>query len=101
MVTSVNYPSPIFVNGYLCHNCTDVDYAKKNIDPNHPKDGPFGVNAPKLAKPAVGVQAPGAAQAGGVSAIGVNPAGQSVAASSAPSSNSPGGRPGGRVNLLV
>jgi hypothetical protein len=32
------------VNGYLCRNCTDVDYAKRNIDPEHPKDGPFGVN---------------------------------------------------------
>ena len=24
------------VNGYVCHNCTDVDYAKKGIDPSHP-----------------------------------------------------------------
>ncbi len=24
------------VNGYVCHNCTDVDYAKKGIDPAHP-----------------------------------------------------------------
>jgi hypothetical protein len=28
------------VNGYQCRNCTDVSYAKKNIDPAHPKDGP-------------------------------------------------------------
>ncbi|MCA3696605.1 hypothetical protein [Aquidulcibacter sp.] len=27
------------VNGYMCRNCTDVSYAKKNIDPAHPKDG--------------------------------------------------------------
>ncbi len=33
------------VNGYRCYNCTDVDYAKRNIDPAHPKDGPYGVNA--------------------------------------------------------
>jgi hypothetical protein len=32
------------VNGYFCRNCTDVDYAKRNIDPQHPKDGPFGIN---------------------------------------------------------
>lgn len=32
------------VNGYICHNCTDVDYAKRHIDPAHPHDGPFGVN---------------------------------------------------------
>ncbi len=28
------------VNGYSCRDCTDVSYAKKNIDPAHPKDGP-------------------------------------------------------------
>ncbi len=33
------------VNGYSCKNCTDVDYAKKHIDPAHPKEGPYGVNA--------------------------------------------------------
>ncbi|MCE2890306.1 MAG: hypothetical protein ACK5XZ_05380 [Hyphomonadaceae bacterium] len=26
------------VNGYMCRDCTDVSYAKKNIDPAHPKD---------------------------------------------------------------
>ena len=44
-MTTVNYPSPVTVNGYACKNCTDVDYAKKHIDPSHPKDGPYGVNA--------------------------------------------------------
>lgn len=33
------------VNGYVCKTCTDVDYAKKGIDPAHPKDGPWGVKA--------------------------------------------------------
>jgi hypothetical protein len=33
------------VNGYPCKNCTDVEYAKKGIDPAHPKDGPNGVYA--------------------------------------------------------
>lgn len=42
----MNYPTPVMVNGFLCKNCTDVDYAKKHIDPAHPKDGPYGVNAP-------------------------------------------------------
>lgn len=43
------------VNGYVCKTCTDVDYAKRNIDPQHPKDGPFGVNksAPSDHGPAV------------------------------------------------
>lgn len=34
------------VNGYPCRDCTDVDLAKKRIDPAHPKDGPDGVDAP-------------------------------------------------------
>jgi hypothetical protein len=33
------------INGYPCKNCTDIDYAKKHIDPKHPKAGPYGVNA--------------------------------------------------------
>jgi hypothetical protein len=44
-MTTVNYPSPITVNGYSCKNCTDVDLAKQHVDPSHPKDGPYGVNA--------------------------------------------------------
>jgi hypothetical protein len=27
------------VNGEMCRDCTDVPYAKRNIDPAHPKDG--------------------------------------------------------------
>lgn len=50
MSTSVNYPSPVTVNGYSCKNCTDVDYAKRNIDPAHPKDGPFGVDKASAAQ---------------------------------------------------
>jgi hypothetical protein len=33
------------VNGFLCKNCTDVAYAKKHIDPAHPKSGPYGIDA--------------------------------------------------------
>ena len=43
-INTVNYPTPVTVNGYSCKNCTDVDNAKRNIDPAHPQDGPFGVN---------------------------------------------------------
>lgn len=39
------------INGFQCKDCTDVAYAKKHIDPAHPKDGPFGVNAPEERKP--------------------------------------------------
>lgn len=44
-LSSVNYPQPVQVNGFTCRNCTDVDYAKKHIDPEHPKSGPFNLNA--------------------------------------------------------
>ncbi|MCR6660683.1 MAG: hypothetical protein NVV72_15550 [Asticcacaulis sp.] len=45
MSISGDYAHPVTVNGYTCRNCTDVDYAKKHIDPAHPKSGPYGVNA--------------------------------------------------------
>ena len=45
MAIGADYPSPVTVNGFSCKNCTEVDEAKKFIDPAHPKDGPFGINA--------------------------------------------------------
>ncbi len=42
---SGDYSTPVNVNGYVCHNCTEVDQAKKNIDPAHPKSGPNGADA--------------------------------------------------------
>jgi len=45
MAISGDYPTPVNVNGFSCKNCTDVDNAKKHIDPARPKDGPFGINA--------------------------------------------------------
>jgi hypothetical protein len=45
MAISGDYPHPVTVNGYSCKNCTDVDNAKKHIDPAHPKSGPYGVTA--------------------------------------------------------
>ncbi len=45
MAVSVNYPTPVWVNGFQCRNCSDVDLAKKHIDPAHPKSGPFDVDA--------------------------------------------------------
>ena len=45
MAISGDYPTPVTVNGFSCKNCTDVDYAKKHVDPAHPKDGPYGINA--------------------------------------------------------
>jgi hypothetical protein len=45
MTIGANYPNPVQVNGYLCKNCTDVDLAKKHIDPAHPRSGPYGIDA--------------------------------------------------------
>jgi hypothetical protein len=45
MAVSTDYPTPVMVNGFQCKNCTDVDYAKKHIDPAHPKSGPYGIDA--------------------------------------------------------
>jgi len=43
MAISGDYANPVTVNGYSCRNCTEVDLAKKHIDPAHPQDGPFGI----------------------------------------------------------
>jgi len=45
MGIGTDYSTPVTVNGFLCKNCTDVDYAKKHVDPAHPKSGPYGINA--------------------------------------------------------
>ena len=45
MTISANYTVPVTVNGFSCKNCTEVDEAKKFIDPAHPKSGPYGVDA--------------------------------------------------------
>ncbi len=45
MAVGTDYSTPVTVNGFSCRNCTDVDYAKKHIDPAHPKSGPYGINA--------------------------------------------------------
>ncbi|ENZ82539.1 MULTISPECIES: hypothetical protein [Caulobacter] len=51
MAINGDYPQPVTVNGFSCKNCTDVDYAKKHIDPAHPQDGPYGINAKDHEKP--------------------------------------------------
>ena len=45
MAINTNYPTPVTVNGFLCRNCTDVDNAKKHIDPAHPRSGPYNIDA--------------------------------------------------------
>jgi hypothetical protein len=49
------------VNGYMCRDCTDVSYAKKNIDPAQPKDGPkSSQQATKAGRPSASVHWGGA-----------------------------------------
>jgi hypothetical protein len=57
MISGANYPNPVFVNGYECWNCTQVDEAKKYIDPADPKAGPFGINAASQPPPVAGTSA--------------------------------------------
>jgi len=45
MAIGADYSTPVTVNGFSCKNCTDVGYAKKHIDPAHPKSGPYGIDA--------------------------------------------------------
>ena len=45
MTITGNYAQPVQVNGFTCRNCTDVDLAKKHIDPAHPQSGPFNIDA--------------------------------------------------------
>ncbi len=47
MSISTNYSTPVMLNGFSCRNCSEVDQAKRNIDPANPSAGPFGMNAPK------------------------------------------------------
>ena len=54
MAISTNYSTPVMVNGFSCRNCSEVDQAKKNIDPADPAGGPFGMNS---TKPATGLNA--------------------------------------------
>ncbi|MGN6363265.1 hypothetical protein [Asticcacaulis taihuensis] len=91
MSISGDYPHPVTVNGYSCRNCTDVDYARKHIDPAHPKSGPYGVNA--KADPTVKTEA--AFHFGG-RLSGIEP---SQGGASVPSISAAG--PGAHLNILA
>ena len=53
------------VNGYVCNNCTDVERAKKGVDPARPKDGPNGAYAADKAEEAKPSERPPAVTFGG------------------------------------
>lgn len=44
MAISSDYSAPVWVNGFACRNCSEVDQARRNIDPANPSAGPFGLN---------------------------------------------------------
>lgn len=45
MQIGVNYPTPVTVNGFSCKNCSEVDTAKRHIDPQHPRSGAYDADA--------------------------------------------------------
>ena len=86
MAISADYPTPVMVNGFSCKNCTEVDEAKKHIDPAHPKDGPYGVDAKDKPGAASDGRSPAVTFGGGLAALAktntANPSATSPLASS-------------------
>lgn len=85
MAISVNYPSPVYVNGYACNNCAQVAEAKQDINPADPQAGPGGIDAKNNPQPG---QSP-AVIFGGVLASGAASASDGTNASSS-NTTSPG-----------
>jgi len=59
MVVGANYSTPVTVNGFLCKNCTDVDYAKKhigNLSNLNAEQAPTGTPAEPASSGAIGMQ---------------------------------------------
>ncbi len=85
MSVSTNYAQPVQVNGFTCKNCTDVDNAKKHIDPAHPASGPYDVNA--ASDPSRQGASRGSAVSFGGTLAALNAAQTGAAASAAPSAS--------------
>ena len=96
MAISGDYSRLVTVNGFACRNCTDVDLAQKHIDPAHPKDGPYGVNAKSSARH--GAESQGARKDGASSTIVLDGAFLGLKAGPGPVA---GYAKGDRVNLLA
>lgn len=114
MSVSGNYPAPVLVNGYQCWNCTDVDEAKKHIDPAHPKSGPFNIDAKsdptRAFEPSVklgGVLAGATPSGSGSASTGPSSASSPTGTSSSPTSTSGSGSAtqtsgvGGQLDISV
>jgi len=77
-IGSTNYPQPVLVNGFVCRNCTDVDNAKKHIDPAHPRSGPYGIDAATDPTNPKGSIQRGGSRAGAATATAAQSIGQGV-----------------------
>lgn len=88
------------VNGYVCRNCSDAELATRNIDPAHPKDGPFGAAKIEDEKAAEASVAKARADlsvgpmASGYSPAAVTPSGEAL-------NTNFEARPGSRFDVLV
>lgn len=79
MTIGGDYPTPVQVNGFSCRNCTDVDYAKKHIDPAHPRSGPYDIDAENDPSRTFSDAGKGPNRAGPAPSFSYSAAGQSVA----------------------
>jgi hypothetical protein len=86
MTIGANYPTPVMVNGFLCKNCTDVDYAKKHIDPAHPRSGPYGIDAKNDPSVKQSSSSASVTFGGALSALNSKPATSALQPSSGPAS---------------
>ena len=39
---NIGFPLPVLVNGFACMTAEDIGLAKWNVDPEHPRSGPYG-----------------------------------------------------------
>ena len=39
---TIGFPLPVLVNGFACMTAEDIGHAKWNVDPEHPRSGPYG-----------------------------------------------------------
>ena len=92
------------VNGYPCFNCTDVELAKKGVNPAKPQDNP---NSPSYDPSAQGAKASGFDQSaikfgGGLSALnGTQSSGQNGSNPSGSDSGARQNQPGTTLNITA
>jgi hypothetical protein len=99
---SANYPMPVFVNGYLCNNCTQVAEAQKDINPADPQAGPWGIDG-KTSSTATHNPAftlGGLLASGSTKTPAIPPSARSSTSPTSTASSPPPG-PGGLLNISV